>query len=941
MKMPLLYNPSRLSKEDFLCGFVGREAELALLMQALRDAPASSAPQHILLVGERGMGKTSLLWRLGYAVEDDPALSQTWLPVRFDEEQYNVGELADFWLNTLHALLHDHGDPELQATVDRLEQGPLRDGELEAETYDALVAWATAKSRRLLLLVDNFPMILRRLRGDHEVHRLRYVLQHEPRLMLVGGAPELPSELVEYSHPFYELLRTVQLQALDDERMRRFLEELSKRFEAPQVAQRLKEHPGELSAMRHLIGGNPRTAAVLFGVLGRAGDQKDFLAQFEAVLDQHTSTYKERIESLSPQMQQVFDALAMAWHPAQAKDLAKTLRMDEAVVSTQLSRLIDKSLVRRVETDQRGSSYLVRERLFNLWLLMRGGRRGRDRFRWFVQLVEMFYTRAEAHLAYQNILNHLPSVDRGAETVRSLLTMAGVLAEHATHRETAKVLFESAERPDLGSVLQHLGPILAQIQARHDARQLARLGLILEALVDGQDKGIPLWELEQIRVQAEVRCVELRGTEDPSVEAIAFALLAGIDRLQGRYIEAEQHIREALRLEVKDYLRAQWRSSLGEILRLQERLSEAEEEYRVALEWVQQVRGSVGGASAFEWQGMELSLHWFLARVLAAQLRWSLAEEHSRVVVDLCTKRQSQEGQAQGLLELGHVIENQRRWSEAEGYYRQAIELWRILKNTEAEAATAADLGDVTRHQSQFDQAEGYYLRALDLSAHLENQEVKTQALIGLAQVAVYQERWESARSCAAAALDLCRQQRNVHQESLAIAILYATACQLGQASEEDAYARSLAQITAQNADDQDVQGLSNAVHEVAVATSLVKGHLEDAGRHLQRWVENRRSIPNSPQGSLVPLLLRYTRASGIQATLTLLRNTQTEEQFKSLTLALEVVVQNKPSLLNNFAPEVAELSRGFLKELGYKVSEVPTSAKPRRRTGIRRKKAG
>src|ERR1019366_3880913 len=57
-----------------------------------------------LIIGQRGLGKTTLLRRLAFAVEDDPALAAAWMPLVFPEEQYNVAGLGDFWLNCVDAL---------------------------------------------------------------------------------------------------------------------------------------------------------------------------------------------------------------------------------------------------------------------------------------------------------------------------------------------------------------------------------------------------------------------------------------------------------------------------------------------------------------------------------------------------------------------------------------------------------------------------------------------------------------------------------------------------------------------------------------------------------------------------------------------------------------------------------------------------------------------
>ena len=66
-----IYDPRRLSKADFLAGFIAREDLVAFLLNQLRRAGADGEAAHRLIVGHRGMGKTSLLRRLAFGIADD------------------------------------------------------------------------------------------------------------------------------------------------------------------------------------------------------------------------------------------------------------------------------------------------------------------------------------------------------------------------------------------------------------------------------------------------------------------------------------------------------------------------------------------------------------------------------------------------------------------------------------------------------------------------------------------------------------------------------------------------------------------------------------------------------------------------------------------------------------------------------------------------------
>ena len=55
--------------------------------------------EHQLIIGQRGMGKTSLLRRIAIGVAQDAALDGRFIPLRFREEQYNVVSPDPFWRN--------------------------------------------------------------------------------------------------------------------------------------------------------------------------------------------------------------------------------------------------------------------------------------------------------------------------------------------------------------------------------------------------------------------------------------------------------------------------------------------------------------------------------------------------------------------------------------------------------------------------------------------------------------------------------------------------------------------------------------------------------------------------------------------------------------------------------------------------------------------------
>ena len=92
-----IYNPANFSKEELIARFIVRKKLFQKLFKDIKEqANSETPPEHLLIVGLRGMGKTTLLLRLAYEIEEDQSLNAWLLLIRFSEEQYGVRNLYKF-----------------------------------------------------------------------------------------------------------------------------------------------------------------------------------------------------------------------------------------------------------------------------------------------------------------------------------------------------------------------------------------------------------------------------------------------------------------------------------------------------------------------------------------------------------------------------------------------------------------------------------------------------------------------------------------------------------------------------------------------------------------------------------------------------------------------------------------------------------------------------
>jgi DNA-binding MarR family transcriptional regulator len=399
----LLHNPALLKPEELKKLFVVRQAEYSQVLSSLGDM--SPSLQHILFIGDRGMGKTTLLHRIAHAVAEDPALAKVWLPVCLDEEQYNIGELADFWLNCLEKIAEETRAPEVGEIVDDLTR-ENRGAALEEAGLLRLRHYAMERGKRLLLLVDNLGLLLERIDKEGS-HRLREILQTEKWILLIGASAQPVLSTFDYSSPFYDLFRAIQLAALNAREMVELLMKLGQRFQREsEIAAIIERRGQDLAVLHTLIGGNVRTAAHLFLLL-LEDSATPLPSLLNRLFDQYTMYYKDMVESLPAQGQRVLDSLARAWNPVTADEIAKELRIDRGSASSQLHRLVDRDFAVKVQLPQRSIGFQMRDRLFNLWYLMRGGRRQRRQLYALLEFLQLLDRRRAAQSTARRFIDRL------------------------------------------------------------------------------------------------------------------------------------------------------------------------------------------------------------------------------------------------------------------------------------------------------------------------------------------------------------------------------------------------------------------------------------------------------------------------------------------------------------------------------------------------------
>ncbi|HYN77218.1 MAG TPA: AAA family ATPase, partial [Lamprocystis sp. (in: g-proteobacteria)] len=500
------YNPHLWGPDELRSIFVVRTRELQGLLERLRATPDASVPQHVLVTGSRGMGKTTLLRRLALAVEDDPELSKRWVPVTFPEEQYTVSTLAELWRNVLDALA-DTLERQGASTDElaRLDAEIRRIGELPADAresaaLESLADWIRSHDRRLLLLIDSTDLLLSNLAGTAEpgatkaakgkkagpgaraakvdggatpLWRLRGTLAHDPGIFWLGASYQSLETDHAYQDAFWDFFELVELRPLQVAEMREAMLALARTFGAgrgltgedaeQEMARNLDARPERLKALRAITGGNPRTTVMLYELFA-AGGVDDVHSDLRRLLDTMTPLYKARMEALSDQARKLLAHLMEHWAPISARDLGQVSGIATNTVSGQLGRLEAEGLVEKAAlAGSKRAGYQASERLFNVWYLMRyASRRLRQRLTWLVEFMRLWYSSDElTDLARQRAGQHGQGrLCRGEQLEFSRALSFALPDGHADHYRLDWAVFRAARRTadrtraDLGELFE-------------------------------------------------------------------------------------------------------------------------------------------------------------------------------------------------------------------------------------------------------------------------------------------------------------------------------------------------------------------------------------------------------------------------------------------------------------------------------------------------------
>ena len=401
-RIDYIYNPDNQTKDQLIESFVVRLKTFQRLFADIKNTRMQAPEQDYLIEGKRGMGKTTLLLRLAYEIENDPELNSWLVPVVFNEEEYSIRRLYKLWERI--ASLLEAKDDDFNGLFDEMDRSfdiyPNED-EYEYGIYHLLNNRLQEKGKKLVLFIDNFGDIFAKF-NKQEVQRLRTALQTNTNFRIFAASSRVLEEFYDYKHPFFEFFKVVRLRGLDKQETEDLLLKLGETYKQEKIKDIIQHQSGRVEALRRLTGGVIRTVVLLYEIFTDQ-QQGSAFSDLEAILDKVTPLYKHRVDDLPAQQQAIVEAIALAWDAVSVSEISQKTRIISKTVSAQLRQMEKNEIITKKLTNNKNHLYQISERFFNIWFLMRHGRKGdRRKVLWLVRFLEEWCDEGELVARAQN-----------------------------------------------------------------------------------------------------------------------------------------------------------------------------------------------------------------------------------------------------------------------------------------------------------------------------------------------------------------------------------------------------------------------------------------------------------------------------------------------------------------------------------------------------------
>lgn len=574
--MALKFNPGFQTEEQAVASFVVRRYEFETIIDALTVSAAS--PEHsprILMIAPRGAGKTTLCRRVWAEIRLSEALSAAWQPVFLGEESYGVTTPGEFFLECLFQLKEQVNDLTLRESYS--QASAVQEGKedlLLNMTIQALRSFCGAEKKRLLIIVENFHVILnQQMASDSGPAILLEKLNDESIFGVLATCVVQPSEDGDV------LAACIKQPSQDgkDNKEKRYLPielkplSLAECRELWESLTGVAVDPKKLRPLQILTGGSPRMIHILADFM-KTPSLHNLMTNLNHLIDQNTEYFKSQLDSLPAVERKVFASLLDLWAPSSAKQVADQARVKTNIASAMLARLVDRGAAIQEPGQGRTAIYYAAERLFNIYYLMRRRSHPSSRVRALVTFMMGYYEGEEL-------------IDTAAQLMKEACAM------EPTHRDDYHATFDALMSRSPKPIREKILALMPEelITSFRESQRLSRSlsGVSQRHAYIGSDDSFIADLIERIEKAADHADVDLayrlikQGLDERPEMLELWMRLSITEHYLKNYAEAVAAAEKAVSLEPTE----PWpRALLGRALNSADRADEAEESFKKSLE---------------------------------------------------------------------------------------------------------------------------------------------------------------------------------------------------------------------------------------------------------------------------------------------------------------------------------------------------------------------
>ncbi len=401
------YSPGNLSGETLEQLFVGRSRLLEDVLSRIVASATRKEKHHILLVGQRGIGKTHFVSLLSYrlATRSEYAEARERLRIaHLSEDEWGIASYLDFLVRILRSLAAEPDGAELEAEIEQVHSAFTRGHEVAHEVAQRLIRKHVSDGA-LLLICENLADLLDAL-GEEGQRRWRAFIQETSFWIILATTPSLSQGLRLHSSPFYGFFSVKPLDGLEFTEAVELLRRKALLDGRSDLAQLLATPLGRarVRAIHHLAGGNHRVYVTMSEFLNKESLQ-DLVTPFLRMVDDLTPYYQDRMRQLAPAQRKIVDALCREVRPLIVKSIASRCLMSPQTAAKQLGELAELRFVTHTRVG-RESHYELAEPLMRICVEVKDKRT--EHLHLFVEFLRRWFTSREIQTRFELLRNSDP-----------------------------------------------------------------------------------------------------------------------------------------------------------------------------------------------------------------------------------------------------------------------------------------------------------------------------------------------------------------------------------------------------------------------------------------------------------------------------------------------------------------------------------------------------